>query len=103
MPRFQASVRVVGFLDGGLNHPVVFTVQCFSCLISAIEQHKKGYIGEPNQTKKTPRGSLGLITRSFIYTLCCNEKIHKISTEVSLHSVGFFDKMLLEILTSEEI
>ena len=39
MPRFQASVRVVGFLDGGLNHPVVFTVQCVCCLISAIEQH----------------------------------------------------------------
>ena len=99
MPRFQTGVRVVGFFDGGLNHPVVFTVQRISCLISAIEQHKKGYIGEPNQRKKTPIGSLGLITRSFIYTLCCDEMISKnfdmipkISTEVSLHSLlGLFN------------
>ena len=39
MPRFQASVRMVEFLDGGLNQPAVFIVQCVACLISAIEKH----------------------------------------------------------------
>jgi len=39
MPRVQASVRVVEFLDGGLTHPAVFTVQCVSYLISATERH----------------------------------------------------------------
>lgn len=39
MPRFQASVRMVEFLEGGLNQPAVFIVQCVACLISAIEKH----------------------------------------------------------------
>ena len=27
------------FHDGRLNHPVVFTIQCVSCLFSVIEQY----------------------------------------------------------------
>ena len=39
------NVWVEWLLDGGLSHPVVFTIQSISCLISAIEQQMVSGVG----------------------------------------------------------